>query len=103
MDFQELHTRMRQHVSQGNGTSSTDKDSHHLTALVSKSWWLRVKENVSEESSHFLKHPKHLQDYLMDGYEKYLPLEMSCGGQDSSEILEDYMDKKVYIEESSNY
>ncbi|KAL3934986.1 MAG: hypothetical protein SGBAC_009404 [Bacillariaceae sp.] len=53
------------------------------------------------KKQHFLKHPRQLQDHLMDGYEKYLPSEMSCGWQDSSEIVEDFIDQHVY-EESSN-
>ncbi|KAL3929593.1 MAG: hypothetical protein SGBAC_012137 [Bacillariaceae sp.] len=50
---------------------------------------------------HILKNPQHLQDYLMDGYQKYLPSEMSCGWQDSNEILDDYIDKKVHHESSN--
>lgn len=46
---------------------------------------------------HVLKHQTELQDKLMDGYEKFLPVEMGywC---DSAEIVEDFVDMKVYAE-----
>mmetsp|Transcript_18088 Transcript_18088/g.44698 ORF Transcript_18088/g.44698 Transcript_18088/m.44698 type:complete len:293 (+) Transcript_18088:190-1068(+) len=47
-----------------------------------------------------LKKQEHLQDYLMDGFEKYLPVEMGYW-RDSTEIVEDFIDMKLHSE--SNY
>lgn len=40
-----------------------------------------------------------LGDYLMEGYQSYLPSELNEGSLDSSEMIEDYIDMKVYDEQ----
>ncbi|CAJ1961501.1 unnamed protein product [Cylindrotheca closterium] len=44
-----------------------------------------------------LKHPQQLQNHLMDGCEKYLPVEMGYW-VDSSEIIDDFVDMKLHSE-----
>lgn len=69
-----------------------------------KVWRCVLKKMLSEsfvKRVHILKHPNHLQDYLMEGYEKYLPMEMAPGWQNSTEIVEDFIDKKL-LDESNH-
>lgn len=66
-----------------------------------KMWRCVFKKMLSDsfvKRVHILKHPTHLQDYLMEGYEKYLPDEMASGWQNSAEIVEDFIDKKLHDE-----
>ncbi|CAJ1961507.1 unnamed protein product [Cylindrotheca closterium] len=61
---------------------------HFFKKMLSKSFAKRV---------HILKHPQQLQDHLMDGCEKYLPVELGYS-VDSTEIVEDFVDFKRYTE-----
>lgn len=47
---------------------------------------------------HILKDTSMLKDYLMEDYEKYLPSEMSEGWRNSEELVEDYIDSRIYDE-----
>ncbi|CAJ1932376.1 unnamed protein product [Cylindrotheca closterium] len=62
--------------------------------------WKMLKKVLSPSFAKrfvILKKQSQLQDYLMDGYEGYLPMEMA-GSQDSTEIVEDFVDLKLHVE-----
>ena len=61
--------------------------------------WKEIKAlltSAQEEKFRFV-HPNKLGDYLMDGYEQYLPDEIG-GCRDCMEISEDYVDLKLHQE-----
>mmetsp|Transcript_35597 Transcript_35597/g.86220 ORF Transcript_35597/g.86220 Transcript_35597/m.86220 type:complete len:266 (+) Transcript_35597:19-816(+) len=64
--------------------------------------WAQIKELLSPDyvkRFRFISEDK-LQDYLMDGYEQYLPDELKGGCRDCIEIAEDYSDLKSFQERS---
>jgi hypothetical protein len=63
-------------------------------------WKSLRKTAVSETFAkrfHFLGGSNQLGDYLMTGYEKYMPRELGYW-RDSNEMVEDFIDKKVHFE-----
>lgn len=64
-----------------------------------KTWKVLKKMVAPSFAKRFiiLKQTSELNDYLMDGYENYLPTEMGYW-RDSAEILEDYIDLKLHDE-----
>jgi len=66
-------------------------------------WKSLSKISVSESFAkkfHFVGSPQQLGEYLMNGYEEYLPRELGYW-RDSTEMVEDFIDKKVHDEETS--
>ncbi|CAJ1933081.1 unnamed protein product [Cylindrotheca closterium] len=64
--------------------------------------WKQMKELLSPEyvkRFQFISEDK-LRDYLMDGYEQFLPNELKGGFRDCMEMAEDYSDLKMYEERS---
>ncbi|CAJ1932370.1 unnamed protein product [Cylindrotheca closterium] len=62
--------------------------------------WKVLKKMVSPSFAKrfvILKNQHQLQDYLMDGYENYLPVEMGFW-RDSTEIVEDFVNMKIHAE-----
>ncbi|KAL3936759.1 MAG: hypothetical protein SGBAC_007996 [Bacillariaceae sp.] len=63
--------------------------------------WKVVRPMLSKSFSrkvHIIKEHR-LGEFLMPGYEKFLPDEFSCGYKDAAEICEDYEDLKCYQED----
>lgn len=64
--------------------------------------WKQIKEHLSPDyvkRFHFVSEDK-LRDYLMVGYELYLPNELKGGCRDCLELAEDYSDLKIFQERS---
>mmetsp|Transcript_35866 Transcript_35866/g.86713 ORF Transcript_35866/g.86713 Transcript_35866/m.86713 type:complete len:252 (+) Transcript_35866:165-920(+) len=66
--------------------------------------WTIMKPMLSKSFAkkvHMIKEER-LGEFLMDGYEQYLPDEFSSGWQITEEITEDYIDQRRYDEDSDN-
>eukprot|EP00980_Cylindrotheca_fusiformis_P011557 scaffold2737_cov99-Cylindrotheca_fusiformis.AAC.3 len=63
--------------------------------------WKLMKPMLSRSFSrkvHIVKQER-LGDYLMKGYEQFIPDELAAAGKNTSEIVEDYVDLKGYEDE----